>query len=233
MMRRHRCWPPEARHHVAGFIHEHVKVSYPVAKSEHKLMLEAVELYLMDLGENHRRGPARSSETHGRPLSREWFTKKSHHELSPGQGRELTERKTGKVPLQEGKCIRKVPRSGVVRWITEATPKTVSLETVQHGSNVIKCGDPQINRMVQHPRSGNWQSPYYVTTASFGGEDMGSPACASGSCADEDLKVTTSTMLPALTCLATGAGGREWLEGKKAQKLGEVAWAGGANEKSS
>lgn len=58
-------------------------------------------------------------------------------------------------------------------WVTEATPKTVSLETVQRGSNVIKYGDPQINRMVQHPRSGNWQSPYYVTTASFGGMRRG------------------------------------------------------------
>lgn len=65
---------------------------------------------------------------------------------------------------------------------------------------------------------------------------MGSPACASGSCADEDLKVTTSTMLPPLACLATGAGGRKpkgesgWRQ--ESTELGE-GWAVGANEKSS
>ena len=46
----------------------------------------------------------------------------------------------------------------MVRWETEVTPKTVSVETVQHGGNLMRYGDQQINKMVQHPRSRNQQS---------------------------------------------------------------------------
>ena len=42
-----------------------------------------------------------SSETHGRPMHREYLTKKIDLELSLGQRRELSEENTGKVSLEE------------------------------------------------------------------------------------------------------------------------------------
>lgn len=119
-----------------------------------------------------------------------------------------------------------------MRWETEATPKTVSMATVQPGDDLMRYRDQQINRMVRRPRSWNWQSCSYVTIARFGGMRRGHGllACASGSLAGGGLRVTTSVILPSPTCLPTGAGRRKPREtvdgGQEGTELGEVAGQG-------
>lgn len=120
----------------------------------------------------------------------------------------------------------------MVRWETEAAPKTVSMATVQRGDDLMRYGDQQINRTVRRPRSWNWQSHSYVTTARFGGMRRGHGllACASGNLAGGGLRVTTSVTLPSPTCLPTEAGRRKPREtvdgGQEGTELSEVAGQG-------
>ena len=70
----------------------------------------------------------------------------------------------------------------------------------------LKPGDQQINRMVQRPRSWNWQSRYYDATARFGGIRRGHlylrEPCRRGLWGHHQHP-------PPILHLSTGAGGRK------------------------
>lgn len=93
----------------------------------------------------------------------EYLTEKSHFEQSPGQRRQLYQRKKpGQVSLKEADVQEGLLGGGMVRWETEGTPERGGMDTVQLGGNLTRCGDQQTSRVVvvQRPRSWKWRSHY-------------------------------------------------------------------------